>query len=313
MTSVLFLGGFGRSGTTLLQRLLGELPGVWCVGEVVDLWRRGLLDNEGCGCEQVFHDCPFWREVGKIAFGGWDRIDADHVLGLKASLDRITLIPRLAATWLDPRLRRRLAEYNAIHVQLYAAIAAASGCSVVADASKHAPQAFCLRWATDLDLRIVHIVRDSRGVAYSWTKKVRRPEAGTPNSLMDRFSPTHASMLWNAYNIAFEVLSYRRVPMLRVRYEDLVRAPARVLREIADFAGLPVDEQTLSFLGEGYAQLTQSHTVAGNPMRFETGKIAVREDDAWRVRFPTWQRAVVSAFTLPLLMRYGYIGRRGSE
>jgi hypothetical protein len=40
---VLFLGGLGRSGTTLVERVLGAIPGACPLGEVVHLWRRDVL------------------------------------------------------------------------------------------------------------------------------------------------------------------------------------------------------------------------------------------------------------------------------
>src|SRR5689334_4402568 len=86
---VLYIGGFGRSGTTLLNRMLGELPDVCAIGETVNLWHQGLLRNERCGCGCAFFDCPFWREVGRRAFGGWSSIDPDYVSALKSSIDRL--------------------------------------------------------------------------------------------------------------------------------------------------------------------------------------------------------------------------------
>ena len=65
MARVLYLGGFGRSGTTLVERLLGELPGVCALGEVVHLWQRDIRDDERCGCGVRFSACPFWQSVGE--------------------------------------------------------------------------------------------------------------------------------------------------------------------------------------------------------------------------------------------------------
>src|SRR5690348_4870275 len=48
--TVLYLGGLGRSGTAVLERVLGELPGACSVGELVYLWERGVLRGETCGC-----------------------------------------------------------------------------------------------------------------------------------------------------------------------------------------------------------------------------------------------------------------------
>ena len=73
---VLYLGGLGRSGTTVLERVLGELPGTCSVGELVHLWRRGVLDDETCGCGEPFSRCPFWSEVLRDAFGRITEYDA---------------------------------------------------------------------------------------------------------------------------------------------------------------------------------------------------------------------------------------------
>ncbi|HEY1484912.1 MAG TPA: sulfotransferase, partial [Micromonosporaceae bacterium] len=102
MPRVVFLGGLGRSGTTLLERILGEVPGVCALGEVVHLWQRDVRDNESCGCGTPFRDCGFWSEIGERAFGGWQRVDVDAVLALRSRVERTRHIPTLAV----PRLAR---------------------------------------------------------------------------------------------------------------------------------------------------------------------------------------------------------------
>src|SRR5947209_18950727 len=93
VTRVLYIGGLGRSGTTLLERILGELPSACALGEVVHLWRRGIIDNERCGCGVPFGDCEFWRGVGDAAFGGWGEVDVPRVLRLQAAVERTRYIP----------------------------------------------------------------------------------------------------------------------------------------------------------------------------------------------------------------------------
>ena len=78
---VLYVGGWGRSGSTLLSHLLGRLPEMVAVGELRYVWQAGVSGNELCGCGQPFDECPFWVAVGEEAFGGWDKIDLDEVLG----------------------------------------------------------------------------------------------------------------------------------------------------------------------------------------------------------------------------------------
>jgi hypothetical protein len=315
---VVYLGGLGRSGTTLLERLLGELPGVCASGEIVHLWQRGLAANERCGCGLDFADCDFWQQVGKRAFGGWDKVDTGRIGALRDAVDRTRQILRLSQRSLPGPMRADLDEYSGYYLRLYRAIADVSGCAALVDSSKHASLAFCLSRREEIDLRVVHMVRDSRAVAYSWTTKVARPEADAsgPGSHMTTYPPARAAGHWNAQNGALQLLARRGTPVLLVRYEDLVSDPEQTLRRVATFAGVPAGDLALPFLHAGgadgeerYAELTRSHTASGNPMRFTTGKVAIRGDDRWRDAMPDRQRRTVTALTLPLLTRYGYLRR----
>ncbi|MFE9104044.1 sulfotransferase [Actinomadura geliboluensis] len=309
---VLFLGGLGRSGTTLVERLLGELPGAMALGEVVHLWERGAHAGERCGCGVPFGECPFWRRVGEAAFGGWDAVDLDRFAELRAEVDRTRHIPMLARDRLPADRSPLVAEYVDHYLRLYRAVAAESGAAVLIDSSKQASLAFCLRWAARagrVDLRVLHVVRDSRGVAYSWTRQVRRPEADAGgDEYMTQWSPPRTAVHWNAENGAFQLLARRGVRVRRMRYEDFVAEPRARLRDIARFAGLPAGADALAFVGDGRAELTANHTASGNPMRFRTGQIEIRSDDRWRTALPAADQRRVTAMTLPLLRHYSYLG-----
>ncbi len=186
---VLFIGGFGRSGSTLLERVLGQVPGQFAVGELVHLPQRGLLDDDRCGCGKAFSDCPFWVEVGERAFGGWDRVAGWRRLQLQ--VDRKRFIPALLLPLL-PRYRRALRRHAERLGALYRAIAEVSGAGVVVDSSKHASTALLLRHVPGIRPVVVHLVRDSRGVAYSWSRQVVRPETAD-GRLMVRYGPCERS------------------------------------------------------------------------------------------------------------------------
>jgi hypothetical protein len=180
----------------------------------------------------------------------------------------------------------------------------------VVDSSKHAALAYCLRGAAGLDLRVVHVVRDSRGVAYSWTKRVSRPEAG-PGSEMTRYTPGRSALLWNAHNAAFDLLARCDVPVHRIRYEELLANPRGTAWALAEFAGLAESTVDLSFLGHypdgtEYADLGRCHSAAGNPMRFIVGRVPLRRDDDWRSALTPANRRLVAALTAPLLAAYRY-------
>jgi len=309
---VLYVGGIGRSGSTLIERLIGQLPGACPVGELVYLYERGIDWGERCGCGQPFHECLFWRQVGKAGFGGWDEVDARRIGALRFRVDRNRYIPALAGRVLRPARRQALDEYTSYYARLYGAIRDVSGCHLVVDSSKHPSLAHCLRWRNDIDLRVLHLIRDSRAVAYSWSSRVRRPDTDE-ESYMWRYSPAMAAGQWDAQNAAFHLLARLGCPTMRLRYEDFIAAPEAALRRVADFAGLP-SQAGFPFLGtdgaSSWVELDSAHSVSGNPMRFATGKIPIRRDERWRTCLPKVQRRAVTALTFPLLASYGYLGAK---
>jgi hypothetical protein len=55
------------------------------------------------------------------------------------------------------------------------------------------------------------------------------------------------------------------------------------------------------------------HTVAGNPMRFHQGPLALRLDEAWKSKLPERDQRIVAAVTTPLRLRYGYTKRNSTH
>jgi hypothetical protein len=314
---VLYIGGFGRSGSTLVERILGQLPGFCSSGEVVFIWQRGLIDGQLCGCGVPVPECEFWSRVGKTAFGGWDQIDAHEMLALQKRIDRNRYIPSMVAPRLRPAAAADMARYTDVLSKLYRAIGEVAGARVVIDASKHASTAYLLRRVPGIDLRVVHLVRDSRGVAYSWTKEVKKPEVtGGDDAFMPQYSPSSSGRQWVAYNLMFDALGAidalhlgdTPTPRMLLRYEALMANPREGLERILAHADEPVT--SFDFLGDGWVDLGCDHTVAGNPMRFHQGRLDLRLDQAWTTKLPARDRKVVTAITWPLQVRYGYSKKR---
>src|SRR5688572_24003314 len=66
---VVFIASAGRSGSTILDRLLGSTPDVWSGGELARVW--GVVDEPGrlCACGQTPRQCEFWSAVLRETFG----------------------------------------------------------------------------------------------------------------------------------------------------------------------------------------------------------------------------------------------------
>ena len=309
--TVLFLGGLGRSGTTLIERVLARADGVHAVGELVFLWERALAANERCGCGEPFDACPFWQAVGKRAFGGWDRVDPVAMRALQARVDRNRFLPLMAAPWLSRRYRASLERYAGVLARIYAAVAEETGAAVLVDSSKHASTAALLRHVPGVDARVVQVVRDPRGVAYSWSKVVERPDAtGETSSTMARLGSVRVAARWLLYDVLLEVVRRPRTQG-RFRYEDFVADPPGAVGRLLAFAGLSavagVDMRGGAFgVGGATVELEPDHTVAGNPLRFRVGTTEIRSDDEWRERLPRRDHRIVSLVTWPLRAVYGY-------
>ncbi|MEM7338394.1 MAG: sulfotransferase [Actinomycetota bacterium] len=313
---VLFIGGLGRSGSTLVERLLHELGPTFAVGETVHLWERGVRDDERCSCGAPFSQCAHWIKVGRTAFGGWDKVDLGDLIHLRWSVDRSRRMPEIMAAHLRGVTSEAQDRYR-WHLQRVLTATAevamltnqcqgfgAGKTPVLLESSKHLSTAALLALDEHLDVRVLHLVRDPRGVAYSWTKEVARPEAD--GDLMPRYRPSRTAARWVTDNLGFEALA-QRVPTLSLRYEDLMADPVATIDRILRFMDLDPAVIDLDVLrADPIVVRNPLHSVAGNPMRFGATELRLRLDDRWRTALPRRTERLVSAITAPLLPRYGY-------
>jgi Sulfotransferase domain len=177
---------------------------------------------------------------------------------------------------------------------------------VVIDSSKIPSHALLLRRIRSVDLRVVHLVRDSRGVAFSWQKHVRKAASGGEGDYLYRFNPASASIRWVGYNGITHAFKPLGVPYIFMRYEELVRDPRRELERILHLVGTDDLRTSLSFLHDREVELQPNHTVDGNPIRFLRGPVEIRPDHEWKQRMDPRDRRIVTAMTLPLLLAYRY-------
>ena len=310
-TTVVYLSGFGRSGSTLVERLLGAQTDWVNVGELVDLARSVARTDELCGCGEPFSRCPFWTRVGEVAFGGWTADVLDRLARAQRSAGRQRHLPGLLAPRRSPS--GALVELRNAYAAIYRAVAEVSGSSVVVDASKGPALGAALAGAGEVDLRMLNIVRDPRAVAWSWHRRVERPHATSGTDQMWRIPVHRSAAQWSALQLEVEAIAYAgRVPVARIRYEDLVAAPVRTLVTAIAALEVPLAPGDLPAAG-GEVLLQPSHGLSGNPGRFRSGRVPLLRDDRWATEMPASSRALVTALTLPLLTTYRYpVGTRST-
>jgi hypothetical protein len=313
---VVAIAGTGQNGATLFCRMLGELPGHIAVGEIGRLWEKGLVENVECACGRPFRDCPFWAEVGERAFGGWDALDTTEVMRLydgltlrRSRLQHPFALPFILFPRLWGRYGRDLHAYEDLMRRLYRAILDVSGATVIVDSMKIPAHVFMISRAPGFRTKVLHLVRDSRGVAYSNTKKVERQGSREDQPFRVQRRPRKSSVKWTWFNLSYPMLRWFGTPLMRVHYETLVRRPHEVLEQTAAFLEVPGGPDTLAFLHDGEVDLPSGHIPAGNRMRLLSGTLTLRVDDAWKQELDPGARRIVTAITWPLLRRYGYLRR----
>jgi hypothetical protein len=306
---VLFIGGWGRSGSTILERMLGQIHGFFPVGEIYHIWERGFDQNQLCSCRSPFRQCGFWHAVIEEIFGNGQKPDVGELLSLQHYTGRLRYLSQMTFPGFRWRgYEKQFQKYTHILSQLYAAIKKVSGCNVIVDSSKEPAHGFILNAIPTIQLHVVHLIRDSRAVAYSWQRKKRRPEIYWKNEYMPRYSPIKSAVEWNLRNLSAGLLSRFCKRSVRESYENFVKSPQCVLsRIIKDFKH---PQNNLDFLKNSVVKLNTHHTLSGNPNRFETGEIQLFTDTEWSKKMNTWAYFTVTALTWPLLLTYGYSLRR---
>jgi len=263
---LLYIAGSSHSGSTLLDLLLGSHPSIESVGEAkkIPAVAARILAGENplCTCREPVVTCPFWRRV----------------------------MPA------DPAELRRNAAANAA---LFRSALAAGGKQIALDSSKTIGRAEMLARSELFDLTLVHLVRDSRAIAYSNRRKQSRAPAAQQSDY--RLVPSVRG--WNKLNLRTRRL-FRDRPGVRyvpVRYEDLTANPRAELRRVLEAVGLPWEESMLRYREHPH------HNIEGNRMRLETdSNIRADNEHLQALSAPDWWAATLlswrglKAFRYPL-------------
>jgi len=303
---VLYIAGWGRSGSTIMGNILGQVEGCFNVGELRYIWDRSLLEDRLCGCGLPFSRCPTWAGILERArLDGTGDLDPQQLIALR---DRSVRTRHLPLLWLpggEGLARARWRRYLQALESLYRAVQQQSSCQVIVDSSKFPTYGYALDLLPLIDLHVVHLVRDPRAVSFSWMRKKRSDDQPGDLRYMVQHGPLQSTMLWLSWNLATERFWGKiHQRYLLLRYEDFIQQPRDAIQRILELLKIP--DASLPFVSAREVQLGPCHTVSGNPDRTRQGVITLRPDDEWRrsMRLPHW--LAVTALAWPLLKRYGY-------
>jgi hypothetical protein len=261
MNKVLYIAGYGRSGSTVLDVVLGNHADLVSVGEatyLVDEW-----DSSGrhCACGRPYRECPFWNDLP-------DAVSLTSDTG--AAIRRVEQRSSALSVLFNAVSAETRARYRKFQQRLFGYVSARAGASVVVDSSKSARDAalrfYTLAAVADLDVYVLHLVRNGRATVASclkgsnWALEGHRAPPALPG--------LRAAAGWTLANVGTMALARRYVPpdrYLRVRFEELTARPAAVLERIGRF--IDIDACALVDRVDQGRPFDVGHNVGGNRLR----------------------------------------------
>lgn len=301
---VVFIAGYGRSGSTLFEQVLGKDDRFVPLGEIRHLWQRGYMLNSLCACGVAFVDCPFWSRVDREAFGGLSPSAARELFEIRRTLLRPANLPTLLGRGRRPEPAAAFDAYlTAVRAVYEAALTSATG-TILIDSSKDPLHGLALARMHDVSLHVVHLVRDARGVALSLRRPKLRHEVYWKEQRETVRPPARSALVWTYRNLMATLLRSVSGSYRLLRYEDFVAEPDRALAGVHRDVGL---EPGASVVDGGRIALPETHSVSGNANRFEGRDVRLRVDDAWRSDLSRTDRVAVTVLASPLLLRYRYL------
>jgi hypothetical protein len=296
--TILCITGWCRNGSTIIGNILNEVPGAFHVGELHFLWRNavGRGANSSCGCGLHLTECDIWSKViaaGRPA-GKTAQQHADEVIRRQLGYVRTRHTWRVLGRGLYCDGIREHAE---LMTTTYRTIADLTGSRVLVDTTKIPGEAALLPHLDGIKPYFVHLVRDPRSVAQSWSVE---------KDYVYTMSAPRSTAYWHGFNSASQAI-LRKHPdrSMFLRYEDFIADPAGTVDALlrlcgADPAANPVrDGRTV--------ELHPNHTVTGNPDRFHSGKTLIRDsDDSWKTKLSAPAKLAAVSLSWPQFTRYGY-------
>jgi hypothetical protein len=300
MADLVYVLAASHSGSTMLAMLLAAHPDICTVGELkLSAKSMGDVERYRCSCGHMIRECPFWSAVAdEMAKRGCPFDIADARTGYRScggGLARRVLGPlhrgpvleglRDFVLGLSPAWRREVAEIHQRNAELVATLCRMSGAMMVVDSSKLAVRLKFLLRNPELDVKVVRLVRDGRGVSLTYMDPSRFADAADPASRgggtgLARPAPAvsmaEAAREWRRSNEEAERLlaGLDRRRWLRIRYEDLCSDPRGTLAGVFEFLGVEPAKWRPDF------RCLKYHVI-GNGMRLDaTSRILL--DDRWR-------------------------------
>ena len=295
---VLYFAGSGRSGSTILNIILGNHQDVFGGGELQNM-RRVYNKDKICSCGATVVDCDFWSSVVKDWYSKVGEQDIDS--GLKRWPENegvFSFKPWMKMIFSFGLKGKNFQKYLESTAIFYKAIQKHSNKKVMVDISKNPLRAWALEKNPNVDLRMVHLVRDGRAVTWSLKRTAER---------QSRKRPTwRAALFWVVVNRMTNFVRSKVVHNTVVRYEDLVERPAELLHQIGSMADIDFSEIIEKI--EAQDDFHINHVMAGNGIRKgNTIKFQATNSKSWMEKLTPGNKRLFKFLSYSSLRKFNYL------
>ena len=296
MKRIIYIAGYGRSGSTLLEMVLALHHDVFGAGELIR-----ILDLPYCGCGQSIIKCDYWQTV----FAKLNTFPEDGLAELRTVTQPME--NNLGVLLGLQRQTDSLAQYRQLWGRFILGLLEASDKNIIVDSSKTTRLVYSrpllLSSIPEFDLRIIHLVRDPRAVMWSYMRG-SNPSLEEGNPYVKRGGAIRALMSWAVSNMVAEIVIKRsNVPSIRVRYEDLVDRSEWQVQRLESVLELNLSMAAAALTNHSSVPLS-GHSIGGNRVR-RKGVSEIKLDSEWENALPLYLHAMAK-WVLPLAVRYGY-------
>ena len=250
---IIYLMGTGRSGTTILEVLLVNNPGIFGIGEASYIFKDGFLANEECSCGDSALRCSFWKRVyQKLNLPNSELLTISNLI---KEIEWHSGFPKLFMNFVSPP---KMSYYRDVIQRLFEAIKEVSGQNIVVDSSKYAGRDFALSRIFPGKVKTICVTRSPYGLLKAFQKK----DAGEqkPKSLL-------ATLIYDTYVLlCCRLVSFRtKNRICHIRYDDLIVDYVGTLKKIEE--GLSLDLSAVKEKIKRQDFLEVGHIVTGNRLR----------------------------------------------
>ena len=271
---------------------MGDQSNCTQLNNAMDAWHK----KGTCSCGVPVRQCRIWGNVGNILFSNDSGGEHYKISKYQKDIERqVSIIKHMLGLY-DPSMIQAYNSYNLHIFKLFKE--SSSSAKVIIDSSKSVGRAFALLRNAQIDVKIIHLVRDPRGLYYSFQKR----DVITP--VKNIWS---VATYWNGTNSLADMLrSYvGDNQVMRIRYEDLTSRPSETIGQVGEFLN-----ESLTDVKEKIANdvpLGRGHLVSGNRIRIQESTLKLRPDFEWKKKLKLHQRIFLSVVCAPLMLFYGYL------